>query len=199
MNCNILRRDGLVLSRSFYDRPTLDVARDLLGRRLVCAGGGTQRAGRIVEAEAYIGPEDLACHASRGRTPRTEVMFGPPGYAYVYIVYGMHHCLNAVTEREGFPAAVLIRALEPEAGLDSRTDGPGRLCRALAIDRSFNGADLTGPRLFVEAGDRPASTPIAEELVASGSRVGVGYAGEWADKPWRFWLKGNRWVSRLKR
>ncbi len=185
-----------LLSRAFYDRPTIEVARDLLGRRLVCATGGGRRAGRIVETEAYVGPDDLASHASRGRTPRTAVMFGPPGYAYVYLVYGLHYCLNAVTEREGVPAAVLVRALEPETGLAGRTDGPGRLCRALGVDRSFDGEDLTGARLFVEPGDRPPDAPPPDDLVASGPRIGVAYAAEDALKPWRFWVRGNEFVSR---
>jgi DNA-3-methyladenine glycosylase len=187
---------GTPLPQAFYDRRTHEVAADLLGRRLVCTEGGRIRAGRIVETEAYVGPEDLACHASRGRTLRTAVMFGPPGFAYVYLIYGLHHCLNAVTEGEGYPAAVLIRALEPEAGLAGRTDGPGRLCRALGIDRSFNGEDLAGGRLFVEAGDRPAGEARPRQPLASGPRIGVAYAGEWAGRPWRFWLQGNPWVSR---
>jgi DNA-3-methyladenine glycosylase len=174
----------------------------LLGRSLIHvaeesgAEAGERRVGRIVETEAYVGSEDLACHASKGRTPRTAVMFGPPGYAYVYLIYGMYHCLNAVTEREGFAAAVLIRAVEPLAGIEGRTDGPGRLCRAMGIDRALNGADLTGDRLFITAGDRSARRPVPPDLVESGPRVGVDYAGEWVLKPWRFWLKGNRWVSR---
>jgi DNA-3-methyladenine glycosylase len=195
----------VALPLRFYDRPTCDVAVDLLGRRLVTravAPDGTTRirAGRIVETEAYVGPDDLACHAARGRTARTEVMFGPPGRAYVYLIYGMYHCLNAVTEREGFPAAVLIRALEPEpdpeAGLAARTSGPGLLCRALRIDRTFNGERLDGPRIAIESGDRPADEPQPCAPVAAGPRVGVAYAGEWAARPWRYWLDGNRWVSK---
>jgi DNA-3-methyladenine glycosylase len=157
---------------------------------------GMEYAGRIVETEAYVGADDRACHASRGRTPRTEVMFGPPGHAYVYLVYGLHHCLNAVTEAEGVPAAVLIRALEPEAGVPGRTDGPGRLCRALGIDRTFDAEDLTAGRLFVEAGDRPPGAPGPAGGYRSGPRIGVAYAGEWATRPWRFWLPGNPFVSR---
>ncbi len=183
------------LPRAFYDRPTCEVAIDLLGRRLVRAGPEGVRAGRIVETEAYVGPDDRASHASRGRTARTSIMFGPPGYAYVYLIYGQHYCLNAVTEREGFPAAVLIRALEPEASVPGRTDGPGRLCRALGIDRSLNGADLVGECLWIEEGDRPCAVPLPLECLATGRRIGVDYAGEWAARPWRFWLRNSRWVS----
>ena len=158
--------------------------------------GVERRVGRIVETEAYVGQEDLACHASKGRTPRTAVMFGPPGHVYVYFIYGMYHCLNAVTEREGFAAAVLIRAVEPLEGIHGRSDGPGRLCRAMGIDRSLNGADLTEGQLVITRGDRGTREAVPADAVASGPRVGVGYAGEWAEKPWRFWLAGNPWVSR---
>lgn len=156
------------------------------------------RWGRIVETEAYLGPHDLACHAARGRTARTEVMFGPPGHAYVYFVYGMHCCVNVVTEREGHAAAVLIRALELGPGVEGRTDGPGRLCEALGIDRTQNGADLTGTRLYVTTGERLAglARPLGE--VCRGPRVGVGYAGEWAAAPLRFWLEGTA-ISRSGR
>lgn len=183
------------LPRAFYNRPTCQVAIDLLGRRLVRAGPDGLRAGRIVETEAYVGPDDRASHASRGRTARTSIMFGPPGYAYVYFIYGQHYCLNAVTEPEGFPAAVLIRALEPEANVLARTDGPGRLCRALGIDRSLNGADLVGECLWIEEGDRPCEAPLPPERLVTGRRIGVDYAGEWAARPWRFCLRGSRWVS----
>src|SRR5581483_401603 len=180
------------LNRAFFERPTLEVATALLGRVLIRCLAGRVLAGVIVETEAYVGPDDRASHASRGRTPRTAVMFGPAGHAYVYLVYGMHHCLNVVTERAGFPAAVLIRALEPLEGLAAATSGPGRLCRALGIDRALDGADLTQPGpLFVSAA--PPRTPI--EVIAS-TRVGVAYAGEWAKRPWRFRIAGNRFVSR---
>jgi DNA-3-methyladenine glycosylase len=172
------------------------VAIDLLGRRLVSVVADGIRSGLIVETEAYLGPHDLACHAARGRTARTEVMFGPPGRAYVYFIYGMHFCVNAVTEREGYPAAVLIRALEPDPGVDGRTDGPGRLCRALGIDRSHNGERLDGERLYVTTGERRRGLARPRAEVSSGPRIGVGYAGEWAEKPLRFWLTGNMWVSR---
>lgn len=182
----------LPLPRAFYDRPTLEVARDLLGARLIHeVGPGDIRVGQIVETEAYIGPDDLACHASRGRTVRTEVMFGPSGHAYVYLIYGMYNCLNVVTEAPDFPAAVLVRAVEPIDGLLGRSDGPGRLCRALGIGRRLNGTDLTRPPLYLEPGQ-----PIDDARVAQGPRVGVDYAGEWASRPWRFWIAGNPHVSR---
>ena len=185
------------LPHSFYERPTLAVARDLLGKYLVRPAAGHCLVGRIVEVEAYIGPEDRACHASRGRTARTEVMFGPAGYTYVYLIYGMYHCLNIVTEPPERPAAVLIRALEPVAGLASevRLDGPGRLCRAFGIDRRDSGLSLFGAdsRLWVEDRTEPPPT------VASGPRVGVDYAGEWAAMPWRFWDASSSAISLASR
>src|SRR6185369_7031385 len=136
------------LPRAFYDRDTRLVARELLGQWLVHHANGIERIGRIVETEAYLGPHDLAAHSARGRTARTEVMFGPPGHAYVYLIYGVHHCMNVVTEPEGKAAAVLIRALEPVQGIEGSTKGPGLLCRALAINRSHSGQDLVGDDLF---------------------------------------------------
>ena len=181
------------LPRAFYARPTLEVAPDLLGLWLVHERLEGRRAGRIVEVEAYVGQEDLAAHSSRGRTARTGIMFGPAGYAYVYFIYGMHFCFNVVTDREDVGAAVLVRALEPGAGVDGRTDGPGRLCRTLGIDRSHNGLDLTDEGsgdLWIE---RRPGPPIGE--IAASPRIGVAYAGAWADKPWRFYLPASRHVS----
>ena len=191
--------------RSFYARPALDVARELIGLVLVRRlPDGTLLSGRIVETEAYTGPEDRASHASRGRTARNEVMFGPPGRAYVYFIYGMHWCLNAVNERDGFPAAVLLRAIEPLDGIElvrahrpkarkdtQLTSGPARLCQALAIDGGLNGADLCLPAsaLFVEDRGLPAGAVVAA------ARVGVGYAGEWAAKPFRFLDSRSPYVS----
>lgn len=195
-----------ILTRDFFAQPTLTVARSLLGCHLVREIDGQPVRGLIVETEAYIGPEDSACHASKGRTARTEVMFGPPGYSYVYLIYGMYHMLNLVTQAEDFPAAVLIRAIEPVAGLElmranrppgqrpqNLTNGPGKLCRALAIDRTLNGWDVTtGQTLWLETGDTPS-----EAAIASGPRVGIDYARpEDQAAPWRFWLAGNRFVSR---
>ncbi len=170
------------LSRRYFSRPTLTVARSLLGKYLVRENGTGTIAGKIIEVEAYIGPDDRACHASKGRTPRTDVMFGRAGVAYVYLIYGMYHCLNVVTEREEFPAAVLIRAVEIDGKL---IDGPGRLCRALDIDRSLNRADLTiREQLWFE--DR--ATRVLRSNVGTFPRIGVDYAGVWAKKPWRFRL-----------
>jgi DNA-3-methyladenine glycosylase len=153
--------------------------------------GRKVRAGRIVETEAYQGPRDLAAHSSRGRTARTEVMFGPPGHAYVYFIYGFWHCLNVVTGAAGVPHAVLLRALEPLGDLEERTWGPGLLCRALHIDRRLNGADLRGEVLWLE--EPPARTPRAR--IARSPRIGVEYAGEWARRPWRFFDAASPFVS----
>lgn len=170
------------LARPFFNRPTLMVARSLIGKYLVRENGTGRIAGKIIEVEAYVGSQDKACHASKGRTARTDVMFGPPGVSYVYLVYGMHHLLNVVTEREEFPAAVLIRAIEVEGTL---IDGPGKLCRDLDIDRSLNRLDLTeGRQVWFE--DRGAR--VARKKIWALPRIGVEYAGSWAKKPWRFRL-----------
>jgi DNA-3-methyladenine glycosylase len=179
------------LPRSFYDRDTQVVARALLGALLAHQVDGVLRVARVVETEAYLGAHDLASHSSRGQTSRTSVMYGPPGFAYVYLVYGMHHCLNAVTEPEGHPAAVLIRAVEPVAGVIGKTSGPALLCKALGIDLRQNRHDLVSPDLFFAAGE-PATPP---EVVAR-PRIGVHYAGAWADLPLRFYIAGNPYVSR---
>lgn len=186
---NIAGHPGSPLPHSFYERPARVVARALLGKVLVHEG----RAGRIVETEAYVGAHDLACHASRGRTARTSILWGPPGRAYVYFIYGMHWCFNAVTGREGRPAAVLVRGLEAFGGFDApvRLDGPGRLCRALGITGAQNGADL------VVSGLRIVDAPtVRGREVERGPRVGVDYAGEWAAQPLRFWVRDSKGVSR---
>ena len=188
------REVRLKLGRDFYARPAPTVARDLLGKVLVHVDGGVRRAARIVETEAYQGPRDLASHARFGRTPRTAIMFGPPGFAYVYLVYGLSHCFNAVTGEEGDPSAVLVRAAEPVEGCLHGTSGPGNLCRALGITRAGDdGQDLCGERLFVE--EAPMA-PVEPERVVSAPRVNVAYAGRWVSKPWRFALEGNVHVSR---
>lgn len=193
--------EALRLSRAFYERPTVEVARQLLGKYLVRIDAAGVRAGMILETEAYVGPDDKASHASRGRTPRTALMFGPAGFAYVYLIYGMHHCLNIVTERENYPAAVLIRAVEPSEGLELMqkqrptldvrrlTNGPGKLCQAFGIDRRLNGLDMCGEALFIEA----RGTNLVDIVVTA--RVGVDYAGPWKDKPWRFYIAGHLGVS----
>ncbi len=174
-----------ILTRDYFERSTLVIARSLIGKYVVRAHGKGTIAGRIIETEAYVGPHDLACHASKGRTARTEVLFGPPGISYVYLIYGMYHCLNVVTEREGYPAAVLIRAIEVDGVL---IDGPGRLCRALDIDRTLNRMDLTiGKELWFE--DRGEPVPV--RMVGAHPRIGVDYAGVWANKPFRFRLRAR--------
>jgi DNA-3-methyladenine glycosylase len=171
-----------ILSQSYFNRPTLTVARSLIGKYLVRENGTGTVAGRIIEVEAYVGSEDKACHASKGRTVRTEVLFGLPGMAYVYLIYGMYNMLNVVTERAEFPAAVLIRAIEVDGKL---IDGPGKLCRELGIDRSLHRFDLThGRSLWFE--DRGAR--VLAKKIGAFPRIGVDYAGEWAKKPWRFRL-----------
>jgi DNA-3-methyladenine glycosylase len=192
------------LGRDFFARDTLLVTRELLGQRLVRRLDGKRIAGRIVEAEAYIGEQDRASHASPGRTARNAVMYGPAGYAYVYFIYGMHYCFNVVTEAQGFPAAILVRALEPVEGLDlmrrhrrgrtgvELTNGPAKLCYALAIDRTLNGEDLiVSDRLWIER-----DTPVPGAGVATGPRVGVTGDDKALAAPWRMWIRDNPYISR---
>jgi len=179
------------LAPGFFERSTLAVARSLIGMHLLHRDGSRLRAGRIVETEAYQGPRDLAAHSSRGRTARTEVMFGPPGHAYVYFIYGFWNCLNVVTGAAGVPHAVLVRALQPLDGLAERTWGPGLLCRALGIDRRLNGANLRGTRLWLEAPPPGSAAP----RIARATRIGVDYAGDWAQRPWRFFERDSPFVS----
>jgi DNA-3-methyladenine glycosylase len=187
-----------ILPRSFYNRPTLTVARELLGARLVRILDGVKLVGLIVETEAYISEKDLACHAKAGRTPRTQVMYGEAGHAYVYFTYGNHWMLNVVTEREGFPAAVLIRAIQPIEGAEVMsqrrngrdTFGPGKLCQAMGIGKGENGVDLTETTsgLWIEAGAK-----VPNSLVTKGPRVGLNSVPEpWKSKPWRFKVKNWR-------
>ena len=179
------------LSRSFYDRETSLVARDLLGKYLVHRRGEIVQIGRIVEVEAYLGPHDLAAHTSKGNTPRTRVMFGPPGHAYIYLIYGMHHCMNVVTEADGTGAAVLLRALEPIANLPNNTKGPGRLCKAMGLDLGHYGQDLCGDLLFIAQCEQDAKPAIVER-----PRIGVEYSGDWAHKPLRFYIENNPYISK---
>lgn len=200
------RTRGSVLPRSFYARPTLTVAKELLGKVLVHRTAGGVASGMIVEAEAYIGEDDPACHAAPGPTRRNEPLYGPPGIAYVYLNYGIHYLVNAVTEADGHPAAVLIRALEPIDGVALMTKrrapdgrrlaapdlcrGPGNLTKALGIALSENRLDLVSSQLYVEdRGFRP-------ETVKAGPRVGITVA---LDRPWRFWIDGNTSVSALRK
>jgi DNA-3-methyladenine glycosylase len=179
------------LDRDFYARDTVTVARALLGCELVHQVDGELRVGRIVEVEAYLGAHDLAAHSSKGLTRRTATMFGPPGHAYVYLIYGMHHCMNVVTEPEGQGAAVLIRALAPPGSLPGRTSGPGLLCKAMGIDRRHNGLDLLGDALYLRAG-----TAARKAQIVARPRIGVDYAGVWARRLLRFYLRGEPDVSR---
>ena len=178
------------LPREFYERPTLKVAKELLGKVLIKKTPSGIIQSKIVDVEAYVGPKDKACHASKGRTTRTEIMFGPAGFTYVYLIYGMYHCLNIVTEREEYPAAILIRGLEHLGEEDAparqiRIDGPGRVCRFLEIDRTHNGLDATlGTNLWIEDHGLAISRKQTQAL----PRIGVDYAGEWAKKLWRFCL-----------
>ena len=191
------------IDRAWFDRPSIELARELLGARLVHESEAGVVGGRIVEVEAYRGPEDLAAHSSRGRTARNTVMFGPPGHLYVYLIYGLHHCLNVVAGPGDKPEAVLIRALEIDEGLalarqrrgerspeERLASGPGNVGQALGVDRSLNGANLlTGPvRVEPRLGPRPRTS--------TGPRVGVDYAGAWAARPMRFWITHDRHVSR---
>jgi len=176
----------------FYANDPLVVAPRLLGSLLIHNHPNRGLlAGRIVETEAYRGMEDQACHASKGQTKRTAPMFGPPGRAYVYLIYGMYEMFNVVTWPEGKPSAVLIRGVEPIAGIERTTNGPGKLTRALHINRSLNQSDLvSGPLIIV-----PDQT-IPTDCMETSPRIGVDYAGEWAEKPWRFSVRGNPHVSK---
>jgi len=196
-----------ILQKSFYNRNTLQVAQDLLGCFLVRKNphprplphssrrgrGESTLKCRIVETEAYNGPRDLASHASRGRTARNSVMFGQPGIIYVYFTYGMHYMLNIVTERKDYPAAVLIRAVEPCQGR-AITSGPARLTKALQIDKSFNGLPIYVKKygLWIEGGDEK----LKNSQIKKATRVGVDYAGKYKDKKWRFYIKGNKFISK---
>lgn len=179
------------LPRSFYDRDTRLVAQELLGKWLVHRAGGLERIGKIVEVEAYLGEHDLAAHSSKGLTARTKIMFGPPGHAYVYLIYGIHHCMNVVTERTGHASAVLLRAVEPVKNLASRTQGPGLLCQAMGIDRRLNGHDLLSDDFFIAQPETTERFSIVKR-----PRIGVDYAKHWARRRLRFYIKNNPFISR---
>jgi len=192
-------QSGQKLTREFYQRPTLRVARDLLGKILVYNNQNTIVSARIVEVEAYIGQEDPACHAAVGLTDRNRVMFGPGGFSYIYFIYGMYNCLNVVTEKEGFPAAVLVRGAEPIEGLDVMrerypgdetnlmTNGPGKLCKAFGLSKEQNGLDLTGDRLYLV--DRGSGVKRIEKSIRIGIKKGT-------EKKWRFFDPASPHVSR---
>jgi DNA-3-methyladenine glycosylase len=180
------------LPRVFYDRDTITVAQELLGKQLVHVVNGVERIGKIVETEAYLGPHDLAAHSARGLTKRTQVMFGPAGYAYVYLIYGMYYCMNVVTEREGHASAVLLRAVEPIKNITERTQGPGLLCKALAIDKQLNAHDLFGDNFYIA--DDMAATESSS--IIKRPRIGVDYAKHWAKRLLRFYIKDNAFVSK---
>ena len=194
------------LPREFYTRANvLEVSRELLGKLLVVPDEtGRRISGKIVEVEAYRGPEDRASHAYGGRrTKRTETMYGEGGVAYVYFVYGMYNQFNVVSNVRDTPHAILVRALEPVEGIETMrtrrhshadrnlTSGPGKLCLAMGIDRELDGADLLGDRVWIEEYER-----VPRSQIARGPRIGIDYAEEWIEKPWRFWIKGNEFVSR---
>jgi len=179
------------LPRSFYNRDTILVAKELLGKYLVHASGGVERTGRIVEVEAYLGPHDLAAHSSKGLTERTKIMFGPAGHAYVYFIYGMYYCMNVVTQPEGHASAVLLRALEPVKNIAGRTQGPGLLCKAMRVDKRLNGHDLLSDDFYIAAPSK--AEPF---VIAKAPRIGVDYARHWARRHLRFYIKGNPFLSR---
>lgn len=192
------------LPRRFFARPTLRVARELLGTIIARRTRGRLLRGIVVETEAYIGERDLACHASRGRTARAEILYGVPGTLYVYLIYGRYWCLNIVTERKNFPAAVLVRALQPLQGADlmsrrrrtpdliNLTSGPGKLCQAFGITGSWNGRAVGENTIFF----RQRKQTLPPDRIGRGPRIGVEYAGPCQAYPWRFFIKGNPHVSR---
>jgi DNA-3-methyladenine glycosylase len=161
---------------------------------LVHVVAGVERVGRIVEVEAYLGPHDLAAHSARGLTNRTRVMFGPPGHAYVYLIYGMHWCMNVVTQAEGMASAVLLRALEPVKNVDGRTQGPALLCKAMDIDGRLNGHDLLSDDLFIR--HPPSNSRLMPVRIVKRPRIGVDYAGHWARRLLRFYIRGNAFISK---
>ena len=179
------------LPRKFYNRDTILVAKELLGKYLVHITEGIRQVAKIVEVEAYLGPHDLAAHSSKGLTKRTAPMFGLPGHAYVYLIYGIYNCMNVVTEKKGHAAAVLLRAVEPIENIHTRTQGPGLLCKAMNIHRQLSGHDLLSEDLYIADSQVKETFDIVER-----PRIGVDYAGEWAKELLRFYIKGNKFVSK---
>jgi len=192
----------MISQRAFYERDVMAVAKDLLGKILIHESAEGTTAGKIVETEAYRGPEDQAAHSSGGRrTPRNEVMYGPKGHAYVYFIYGLYYCVNITAGNiAGKPEAVLLRALEPVEGEElmvkrrgtpvNLTNGPSRLCMAMDISSSLNKTDMTASPLFIKD-----ASPFPEQEIVSTTRIGIDYAGDWKNRPWRFYIKGNNCVS----
>ena len=191
------------MPRNFYERETEIVARDMLGAVIECDTAEGPASGIIVETEAYLGEHDLACHAAAGRTARTEALYGPPGTSYVYFIYGMYWCFNAVTRAEGLPSAVLVRALEPLDGISlmhkrrpriksdvDLTNGPGKLCTALGLAGSMSGKSLQRQPLVIRQGE-----PVSDEIVEVTTRIGITRSADW---PLRWIVKGNRFVSKGK-
>ena len=196
----------MILQRAFYERSALAVARELLGKTFIHESPEGVTAGKIVETEAYLGPEDKASHAYRGlRTKRTETQFGPKGHVYIYLIYGMYHCFNVTAgATAGKPEAVLLRALEPVEGIElmkqrrpaakgivlNLANGPGRLCLAMGLSKRQNDADMTVPPLYIDNGEK-----VPEKYIVETTRIGVDYADEWKHKPWRFYIRDNAFVS----
>lgn len=194
------------LTSSFFNRKTILVAQELLGKALIYKQNDQTLSGIIVETEAYIGPKDLASHASRGKTPRNEVMFDSAGFWYIYLIYGFYNCLNIITEEKGYPAAVLIRAIEPISGIDlmeirrhnkkleNLTNGPGKLCQAFSIDKKLNHTSAVNKKSPLFIGDMGLKIPKTK--IIKTTRIGVDYAKEWKDKPLRFYIKDSPFISK---
>jgi len=186
------------LKSHFYRQNTFKIAKALLGKFIIRKIGKKIFIGKIVETEAYYGPNDLASHASRGKTERTKIMFSQPGTAYIYLIYGMYYCFNIVTEARNFPAAILIRAVEP-INFKKETNGPGKFCRAFKIDKKLNGENLiTSKKLYLAEDLKSSSAEALKERrqIKSAKRIGVDYAGKYKNKLWRFYLKNNQFVSK---
>lgn len=177
-----------IVDRSFYSRDALTVAKELLSCVIVRKIGRKEIRARIIDVEAYIGEDDLACHASKGRTSRSEILYGEPGHAYVYLIYGMYYIFNVVVERKDFPAGIMVRAVHVEGVDQKKTNGPGKVCKMLAIDKSCNGVDLTeGKKLWIEYGEK-----IQPRDIGVLKRVGIDYAQHCAHYPWRFHIKNPK-------
>lgn len=179
------------LPREFYDRDTVIVAKELLGKYLIHVVKGVKKIGKIVEVEAYLGAHDLASHSAKGITQRTKVMFGPPGHAYVYLIYGMYYCMNVVTECEGQGSAVLLRAIEPIQHITGRTQGPGLLCQAMDIDKRHHGHDMLSDDFYIAAESQ--AEPV---IIEKKARIGVDYAKHWSKRLLRFYIRGNAFISK---